>query len=130
MDSDIMESDRMSNSENPESDRMDSDRMESDRISNSSNPESDRMDSDRKESDRMSNSANMESGSMESVRNQQKKKSGGRHHVRAFLTTQVTHCIFFLLYFPLLLLSSLDLYLSPSQITCRSLAAGSLKLNF
>jgi hypothetical protein len=29
--------------------------MESDRISNSSNPESDRMDSDRKESDRMSN---------------------------------------------------------------------------
>jgi hypothetical protein len=40
---------------------MDSDRMDSERISNSSNLESDRMDSDRKESDRMSNSANPES---------------------------------------------------------------------
>jgi hypothetical protein len=38
MDSDRKESDRMSNSANPESDRMDSDRMESDRISNSANP--------------------------------------------------------------------------------------------
>jgi hypothetical protein len=49
-----MESDRMSNSSKPESDRMDSDRMESHRISNSANLESDRMDSDRMESDRMS----------------------------------------------------------------------------
>jgi hypothetical protein len=40
------ESDRMSNSANPESDRiMDSDRMESERMSNSSNPESDRTES-------------------------------------------------------------------------------------
>jgi hypothetical protein len=43
-----MESGRMSNSANPESDRMESGRM-----SNSSNPESDRMDSDRNESDRI-----------------------------------------------------------------------------
>jgi hypothetical protein len=33
-----MESDRMSNSANPESDRMDFDRMESDRTSNLANP--------------------------------------------------------------------------------------------
>jgi hypothetical protein len=79
MDSDRMESARMSNSANPESDRMDSGRMESDRISNSANPESDRMDPDRMESDRMSNSANPESDRIESGRNQLKKKSGGRH---------------------------------------------------
>jgi hypothetical protein len=50
---------------------MNSDRMESasDTISNSPNPESDRMYSNRKESDRMSNSANPESGRMESGRN-------------------------------------------------------------
>jgi hypothetical protein len=90
-----MESDRKSNSANPESDRMDSDRKESDRMSNSANPESDRMDSDRKESERMSNSANVESDRMESGRNQLKKKSGGRHHVQPFLTTQAagTYCI-------------------------------------
>jgi hypothetical protein len=44
-----MESDGMSNSSKPESDRM-----ESGRISNSANPESDRMDSDRMESVKMS----------------------------------------------------------------------------
>jgi hypothetical protein len=92
MDSDRMESDRMSNSANQESDRM-----ESDRISNSSNPESHRMDSARKESDRMSNSANPESDRIESGINQLKKKSGGRHHVRPFFTSQGTHCIFLLL---------------------------------
>jgi hypothetical protein len=106
-----MDSDRMSNSANPESDRMDFDRMESDRMSNSANPESDRM-----ESDRMSNSANLKSDRMESGRNQLKKKSGGRHHVRPFLTTQGTHilsCIILLLNrFLLLYLLSLSLSLS------------------
>jgi hypothetical protein len=43
MDSDRMESNRMPNSVNPESDRTDSDRKESDRMSNSANPESDRI---------------------------------------------------------------------------------------
>jgi hypothetical protein len=43
----------MSNSANPKSDRMDSDRMESERMSNSSNPESDRTESDRMEYDKM-----------------------------------------------------------------------------
>jgi hypothetical protein len=61
MDSDRMESERISNSSNAESDGTESDRMESDKMSISSNLESDRMDSDRKESDRMSNSANPES---------------------------------------------------------------------
>jgi hypothetical protein len=78
MDSDRMESDRMSNSANPESDRMDSARKESDI-----------MDYDRKESDRRSKSANPESDRIESGRNQLKKKSGGRHHVRPFFTTTV-----------------------------------------
>jgi hypothetical protein len=111
MDSDRMESDRISNSSNLESDRMDSDRMESDRISNSSNLESHRMDSDRTESDRMLNSANPESDRIESGRNQLKKKSGGRHHVRPFFTTKNTHCIFLLLYLFLLLLSPLSISL-------------------
>jgi hypothetical protein len=87
---------------------MDSDRMQSDRMSNSANLESDRMDSDRMKSDRMSNSANPESDRIESGRNQLKKKSGGRHHVQPFFTTQGTHCIFLLLYLYLLLLSSLS----------------------
>jgi hypothetical protein len=50
-----LEYDRISNSANPECDRMDSDRMESDRMPNSPKPESDRMDSDRMESDRIEN---------------------------------------------------------------------------
>jgi hypothetical protein len=83
---------------------MDSNRIESDRISNSSNPESDRMDSDRKESDRMSNSANPESDRIESGINQEEDITSG-HSLQPKVPTV------FLLYLSLILLSSLSISL-------------------